>query len=413
MRLKHKLFVGVVITLFAIPIIFFSVTGISAKKFFNNTELQIQTNSLDSILIDDELHIVYSEANDINYQIQKITGEVLEEQNLESVKPINLQLYLNGSVMVVYESEEYIFYSDFDNTTRFGHGESPRIFKNTNEFYLTFIRNKVLYCHKFNQPDSLWVIDSSVDKFSVTGSGDKTYVTYTKGGIIYYRICDYRLWNQPEQFQYGLFPTIIPSELEMLYLYYFNNNSLQIGYGFEKLTHNKEVIEGPISYIQAYPSEPATITFVKSGEIYLQELTDEGISDFYLICEGFEPKLHFHKNLILILYRDGQTWYSIIINQSTKIVHDFFDVKLGSLLKMDTQSDGRLEDWYRNYNEYYSLKWFENWEPDSQLKEWIVENPLWASIISYTFILLAVLTLLLSGRFMIKRIQEKRSEVLT
>jgi len=275
MRTKHKLIIGVILIVLVAPIIFFSITGIPAKKFYNTTELQIQTNAFDSLLIEDTLHIVYVEANDINYQVQKITGEILEEQKLESTNPINLQLYLNGSVMVVFESEEYIFYSDFSNSISFGHGENPRIFENTNEFYLAFIRNKIFYCHKFNLTDSLWVIDSLVDKFSITGTDDITYVTYTKGGLIYYRVCDSKLWNQPQQFQYGLFPTIVPTELEMRYLYYFSNNSLQIGYGFEKLTHNKEVIEGTISYICAYDSNAATIVFVNEGEIYLQELHDE------------------------------------------------------------------------------------------------------------------------------------------
>ncbi|TET31852.1 MAG: hypothetical protein E3J70_01655 [Candidatus Heimdallarchaeota archaeon] len=412
MRAKRKLIIGVMLILLFAPIIFFSVTGIPSKKFYHNTELQIQTNAFDSLLIDDRLHIVHVEANNVNYQIQKITGEILEEQQLESVAPINLQLYVNGSVMVVYESEEYVFYSDFNNTIRFGHGENPRIFKNTNELYLAFIRNTVLYCHKFAMPDSLWVIDSPVDKFTITGIDDITYVTYTKSGVIYYRICDHRLWNQPEQFQYGLYPTIVPTELEMRYLYYFSNDSLQIGYGLDKLTHNKKVIEGTISYICAYSSIPATIVFVKDGAIYLQELNGEGISDFYLICEGLEPKLHFYKDLILIIYRDGRTYYSLIINQSTKVVHDFFDVKLDSLSTLDTQSGGSFEDWYRKYNEYYSLKWFQDWEPNSQLKEWIVENPFWVSIILYTFILLGVLALILSGRYVIRQIQSKRSEVL-
>jgi len=112
MRTKHRLILGTIICLLLVPVIFFSVTGISAKKFFNNTELQIQTSSFDSLLINDRLHIVYVEANDINYQIQKITGEILEQQSLESTNPVNLQLYMNNSVMVVYESENYIFYSD-------------------------------------------------------------------------------------------------------------------------------------------------------------------------------------------------------------------------------------------------------------------------------------------------------------
>ena len=410
MRLKHRLIFGVVLTLLTIPIIFLTIRGIKAKKFYTSTELSIQTNDFDSLLIEDKLYLAYVSADKINFQAQKITGEILEEKSLETNNPVNLQLYFNDSVMVIWESEKEIFYSNFSSITRFGPGERPTVFSNVNELYVAFIRDNNLLCHKFLIPDSLWAIDFGVTDFAVTSAEDIDYITWTKNGVIHYRICDYRLWSPIETFQAGLKPIIVPAELEMRYLYYFSNDSLQVGYGVNSLTHNKEIMRGTISHIFAYPTDPAVIVFVKEGEIYLQELVDEEISDFYLIIEGQEPQLHFYKNLIIIIYRDGQTYYSLIIHKDTKLFYDFFDVSLGSLGTLDTQSTGSFEDWYINYNEYYSFVLSENdWWTGGPGRIWLMENPFWLSIIFFVFIFLALLALFLLGRFGIKKIMKKRS----
>jgi len=411
MRLKHRLIIGVVLLLLTIPIVFLFISGIKAKKFYSSTELSIQTNDFDSLLVDDELSFAYVSANKINFQTQKITGEILEEKSLETNNPVNLQLYLNESVMVIWESEKEIFYSNFNDIVRFGPGERPILFSNVNELYVAFIRDNNLLCHKFMIPDSLWVIDYNVGDFIITSAENIDYITWTKNGVIHYRICDYRLWSPIETFQAGLNGIIVPApELEMRYLYYFANNSLQVGYGVGKLTHNKEILQGTISHISAYSTDPAVIVFVKEGEIYLQELIDEEISDFYLIIEGQEPQLHFYQNLIIIIYREGLTYYSLILNKDTKMFYDFFDVSIDSLGKVDTQSSGGFEAWVYNYNEYYSLVLSENdWWSGGAGRVWLMENPIWLVIIFWTFIFLALLALVLLGRFAVKQIIRKRS----
>jgi len=411
MRLKHRLIIGVVLTLLTIPIIFLTISGIKAKKFYTSTELSIQTNDFDSLLVDDKLSLAYVKADKINFQTQKITGEILEEKSLETNNPVNLQLYFNESVMVIWESGKEIFYSNFNDIVRFGPGERPIVFSNVNEFYVAFIRDNNLLCHKFMMHDSLWVIDYAVTDFTITSTENINYITWTKNGVIHYRICDYRLWSPIETFQTGLNPIIVPApELEMRYLYYFANDSLQVGYGVDKLTHNKEIMRGTISHISAYPTDPAVIVFVKEGEIFLQELIDKEISDFYLIIEGQEPQLHFYKNLIIIIYRDGLTYYSLIINKDTKLFYDFFNVSIDSLGKVDTQSSGGFEAWVYNYNEYYSLVLSENdWWSGGAGRVWLMENPIWLVIIFWTFIFLAILILFLIGRFAVRQIIRKRS----
>lgn len=406
MRLKQKLLMGAVIFLISAPVIFLLVQGHTAKTFFESQSLRIQSFELDSLMIDEELHLVYTKGNTIHYKVQKLTGEILIEHSIESDTPINLQLYLNDSVMILWESVNQIFMSNIASSWLFGDGEKPRTFENNNDLYISYIKNDILYCHKFSQKNSLWIIDTSVENYFITGTESYTYFTYTKNGVIHYRICYFSLWKPANQFIAGLYPVIVPAEeLDLMYLFYYSNNSLQVGYGASDITHVKPLMSGRITHINAYPSNPALVIFVCNNDIYLQEITNEGFSKPFEICQGEEPQLHFFRDLILIVYRDGFTFYSLIIKQSDKMYYDFSPIKLDSLSTQDYD----FQTWIGRYNEYYSLV-YEQWDflQNSDLGVWLIEHPIWLTLIFWVGGLLMLFALFFAIRWLFRFFQAKR-----
>lgn len=412
MKVKHAIVLGVVILLVATPIIFFSIKGHTASTFYDNNELSISTTCLDSLYYDDHLYFAYSKSANVEFRVQKLTGEILIQETIETNNPINIQLYVNGSVVyALWESPEGIFFSNANQTHFYGNGISPRIFENTNELYISYLVNNNLFCHKFSQPNSLWLIDSGVTKFSITGSETITYITYTKNNIIYYRMCNYQLWDKSVQFIQGILPTIVPAELNLIYLYYFAGNSLQVGYGAIDVTHTKPLLSGEITSINAYDHDGVgLVTFVSSGEIFLQEITNDGLTDPTKIVKGYSPKLHFYDEYIIMIYRDGFSYYSIIMKESDKTYHDFYPITLDSLSETEYNTGASVEDWYNDYNSYYEYLWSQNdWFADSgPMKDWILEHPFWTSIIMYVIMVLAIAVFILGGRWLILTIKKKK-----
>ena len=392
---KYVLIVAVIITI-TVPTVFFVVQGKKATDFYSNNQLQIQSNEIDSLVVDDRLILAYTQGDTIFAREQKLTGEIVAEHSLETINPVNIQLFTNNSrLFIVWESQNSIYFSDFSNNSYFGAGEKPTVFENTNELFLLFIRNDYLYCHRMNQPGSLWIIDYAVSDYTITTTPTVSYIAYTKGGIIHYRICNYLLWSTAKSFLPGANAVFVPGEdLELLYLYYYANNSLNIGYGVDSLTHTKIVQAGDISYIQAYDSDPSLVVFTEKGQMFLQEISNEGISDYYFIANGFEPEVHTWNNLLIIFYLDGFNYYSLILSRDNKQLFDFYDLKFDSLSGQEIGTAG-FDSWYDNYNSYYAIIWEQQeWlQSLGSTGDWIIEHPFWTSMI--LFILGFVIVLLL------------------
>ena len=132
--------IGTVILIIAVPSIFFAVQGKKATDFYSNNQLSIQSNEIDSLIVDDKLILAFTQGDNLFAREQKLTGEILTEHSLETINPINIQLYTNNSqLFIIWESQNSIYLSDFVNITYFGEGEKPTVFENTNELFLCFI----------------------------------------------------------------------------------------------------------------------------------------------------------------------------------------------------------------------------------------------------------------------------------
>ena len=224
-------------------------------------------------------------------------------------------------------------------------------------------------------------------------------------------MCNYQLWDKSVQFIQGILPTIVPAELNLIYLYYFAGNSLQVGYGAIDVTHTKPLLSGEITSINAYDHDGVgLVTFVSSGEIFLQEITNDGLTDPTKIVKGYSPKLHFYDEYIIMIYRDGFSYYSIIMKESDKTYHDFYPITLDSLSETEYNTGASVEDWYNDYNSYYEYLWSQNdWFAGSgPMKDWILEHPFWTSIIMYVIMVLAIAVFILGGRWLILTIKKKK-----
>jgi len=415
---KYALVIGAVI-LITVPTVFFAVQGKKATDFYSNNQLQIQSNEIDSLVFDDKLILAFTQGDTLFTREQKLTGEILAEHSLETINPVNIQLFINNSqLMIIWESQNDIYFSDFTNINYFGTGEKPTVFENTNELFLLFIRNDYLYCHRMSQENSLWIIDNAVSDYTITTTPIISYIAYSKGGLIHYRICNYLLWSTAKSFVPGANAVFVPSaNLTLTYLYYYANNSLNIGYGVDSLTHTKKIIGGDISYIQAYDYDPSLIIFTQNGQMFLQEITTERlpdgtiidvISDYYFIANGFEPEVHIWNNLLIIVYRDGFTYYSLILSRDNKQLFDFSDIKLDSLPGQEIGTTGGFESWYDNYNSYYAIIWAEKeWlQQLGSTGDWIIEHQFWTSailfIMGFVIVLLLFFGIPYLGKFLVK-----------
>lgn len=413
--------IGTMILIIIVPTVFFIVRGKKANDFYSNNQLAIQSNEIDSLVVDDTLLLAFTQGDNLFAREQKLTGEILAEHSLETINPVNIQLFMNNSqLFIVWESQNSIYLSDFSTISYFGEGEKPTVFENTNELFLCFIRNDYLYCHRMNQPGSLWIIDNAVSEYTITTTATTSYIAYNKQGLIHYRICNNLLWSQAKSFLPGANAVFVPGDnLTLKYLYYYANNSLNIGYGVDSLTHTKKIIGGDISYIQAYDLDPSLIIFTINGQMYIQEITSEEttegkidvISDYYFIANGFEPKVHSYRNLLIIVYRDGFNYYSLILSRDNKELFDFNDIKFDSLQGQEIGINDGFDSWYNNYNSYYSLIW-EQQEWLSKLGstgDWIIEHSFWASAILFIGGFIIVLVFFFAIPYLAKFLKKRKS----
>jgi len=413
---KKYLIVGVVILVITIPLFFYLVEGHIAEKFFKEQSLGIATTELDVLIINERFFLAYAKSDTLILREQRITGEVLNETIL-NYQVMSLQLFENNSkANCVFESNGKIFLlENFGQNCSCNYlydGFRPNVFKNNDEFYLCFMKNNVLYCHRFLQSSSLLIIDNFVYDYTVTSSETNAYISYLQNGIIKYSIVRGNLWEQPKTFQKGVNPIIVPSETELLYLYYFTNISLNVGFGLGSLTHTKALLSGTITEIKAYEN---IVIFVKEDTIYLQEITNEGLSTFYPIILGQDPHLClFNDNeLIMIVYRDGLNYHSLVIREEDKTYYDFYPIKLDALIVADTYTyQDDFESWYKSFNDYYYLKWDSDWWHEGEMREWLIEHPFWLTAILFT----VMAGLLAGGYFLVRaliiKMKEKRAGVL-
>ncbi len=98
------------------------------------------------------------------------------------------------------------------------------------------------------------------------------------------------------------------------------------------------------------------------------------------------------------------------MRESDKTYHDFYPIKLDYLSTTEYNTGASFEDWYTDYNSYYTYlwsqsKWFEDAGP---FKEWILEHPFWISIIFYVVMIIALAIFILVGRWFILTRRKKK-----
>jgi len=412
MKWKSLLYVIGMVTLISIPTFFFIIKGRQANVFFKEKDLEINAIFLDSEVFDGKLHLLYTKPNELIYQEHKFTGDIINHFSMEIPNPMNLDIYVyNSTIYGTYQSDGTIFFLDVakEISTPFFEGDYPRLFSNAGSLYLSFLREKYLYIHKFEQPMSLWIVDTGVDRYTITETFYRTYISYTKSGQIHYRICNNNAWYQIHAFIDGNHPTLVPIEDEINYLYYATNHTLNVGYGISVITHTKEIFAGDISSITARYNpykDNALVSFVSQNIIYLQEIHYNGISDFIEIGEGSEPQIHVYDNMIIILYRIGMNFFSKIIQGMNNEFIDFYPIKLDSL--QVTQPD--FSSWKQNYNTYYGHLWTEQFETVPPALKWFVEHPFETTVILFIVILLMLIIGIWAILFLRKQFMGKKLE---
>ena len=410
MRWKRNLFVIGMVILITIPTFFFTLKGRKASLFFREKDLGITANFLTAEIFDNKLHLLYSKGDKLIYQEHKLTGDLLYSFSFEIPHPIYLDLYVYGSSLFgVYQSDSTIYFLDIakEQAKPLFEGSQPKLFSNAGNFYLAFIRDNTLYVHKFEQENSLWIIDIGVDSFTITETYYRTFVTYLKSGVIFYRMCDNNAWYESYQFIKGTHPVLAPIEAEINYLYYGTNHTLSVGYGISFLSHSKEIFAGDISSITAIHNDyknNAIIAFVSKNTIYLQEVYLHGISHFIEIGEGSEPQLLAYETMVIVLYRIGMNYFTKILIDLNNDCVDFYPIKLDTL----QINQPTFSSWRENYNTYYGTLWAEKFEVIPPALKWFVDHPFETTIILFLGGIL-LLIFVIWAIFYLKKLFSKQS----